>query len=88
MSIISNPILYLLVRLFGSDETEEEPYTEKKKIRWSSEDLQLYNPGTPPNCVYPSSHKSGSTPPILRYAKTKMNNDVKNNQQYMSDEML
>ena len=79
MSIISNPILYLLVRLFGSTETEEEPDTdlEKKKIRWSSEDLQLYNPGTPPNCIYPSSHKSGSTPPILRYAKTKTNNDVK-----------
>lgn len=68
MSIISNPILYLLVKLFGS---EEEPDTESKKIRWSSEDLQLYNPGTPPNCVYPSSRKSGSTPPILRYAKTK-----------------
>ena len=73
MSITSNPVLYLLVKLFGSTETEEEPDTdlEKKKIRWSSEDLQLYNPGTPPNCVYPSSHKSGSTPPILRYAKTK-----------------
>ena len=84
MSITSNPILYLLVRLFGSTETEEEP--EKKKIRWSSEDLQLYNPGTPPNCIYPSSHKSGSTPPILRYAKT--NNDVKHNHQYMSDEIL
>ena len=71
MSIISNPILYLLVKLFGSTETEEEPDTEYKKIRWSSEDLQLYNPGTPPNCVYPSSRKSGSTPPILRHAKTK-----------------
>ena len=71
MSITSNPILYLLVRLFGATDTETEDEPEKKKIRWSSEDLQLYNPGTPPNCVYPSSRKSGSTPPILRYAKTK-----------------
>jgi hypothetical protein len=75
MSILTNPILYLLVRLFGSDdEPDTEP--EKKKIRWSSEDLQLFNPGTPPNCVYPSSHKSGSTPPILRYAKTKTKNII------------
>jgi hypothetical protein len=88
MSILTNPILYLLVRLFGSDDDELDTEPEKKKIRWSSEDLQLFNPGTPPNCVYPSSHKSGSTPPILRYAKTKMNNDVKHNHQYMSDEIL
>ena len=76
MSITSNPILYLLVRLFGTTDTDNEDDIEKKKIRWSSEDLQLYNPGTPPNCIYPSSHKSGSTPPILRYAKTKTKNII------------
>ncbi len=78
MSLTTHPILYLLVRLFGNTEIEDEPDTEpeKKKIRWSSEDLQLYNPGTPPNCIYPSSHKSGSTPPILRYTKTKSQNII------------
>ena len=75
MSIRTNPLLYLLVMLFGktNEETDMELDTkpETKKIRWSSEDLQVYSPSTPPNCVYPSSHKSGSTPPILRYSKTK-----------------